>query len=42
MDTIHKFCDRAMFLKNGKVGKLGTPDEAIAAYVDFLGKQKSI
>ena len=41
MNTIHKFCDRAMFLKNGKVGKLGTPDEVIASYVDFLDTQKS-
>jgi lipopolysaccharide transport system ATP-binding protein len=40
MNTIRKFCDRAMFLKNGKVGKLGTPDEVISSYVDFLDKQK--
>jgi ABC-type polysaccharide/polyol phosphate transport system ATPase subunit len=42
MNTIHKYCDRALFLKNGKVDKIGTPDEAIASYVDFLDKYKSI
>lgn len=42
MNTIHKYCDRALFLKNGKVDKIGTPDEAIASYVDFLDKCKSI
>lgn len=42
MNTIHKYCDRALFLKNGKVDKIGTPDEAIASYVDFLDKSKSI
>jgi lipopolysaccharide transport system ATP-binding protein len=42
MDTIHKYCDRAMFLKHGKVDTIGTPDKVVAAYVDFLGKQKSI
>jgi lipopolysaccharide transport system ATP-binding protein len=40
MNTIHKFCDRAMFINNGKVGKLGTPDEVIASYVDLLDKEK--
>jgi lipopolysaccharide transport system ATP-binding protein len=42
MNTIHKFCDRALFLKDGKVEKIGTPDEAIASYVDFLDKDKSV
>ena len=35
MNTIHKYCDRALFLKDGKVDKIGTPDEAIASYVDL-------
>ena len=42
MNTIHKYCDRALFLKDGKVDKIGTPDEAIASYVDFLDKSKLI
>ena len=42
MNTIHKFCDRALFLKDGKVEKVGTTDEAIASYVDFLDKDKSV
>ena len=42
MNTIHKYCDRALFLKNGKVDKIGTPDDEIASYVDFLDKHKSI
>ena len=42
MNTIHKFCDRALFLKDGKVEKIGTTDEAIASYVDFLDKDKSV
>ena len=39
MAPIQDFCDRAMFLNCGRVGMIGTPDEAIASYVDFLGKQ---
>jgi len=36
MTSIRNFCDTAMFLKEGKVGKIGSPKEAIAAYVDYL------
>ena len=39
MAPIKDFCDRAMFLNGGKMAQIGTPDEAIASYVDFLGKQ---
>jgi len=39
MTPIKNFCDRAMFLNSGKVEIIGTPDEAITSYVDFLGKQ---
>ena len=42
MTPIKKMCDRAMHLNHGKVDKIGTPDEAIASYVDFLGKQNSM
>ena len=40
MTPIKNFCDRAMFLNSGKVEKIGTPQEAIDAYVDFLGKEE--
>ena len=36
MNTIHKYCDRALFLKDGKVDKIGTPDEAIASYLSLI------
>lgn len=41
MAPIKDFCDRAIFLNRGKVETIGTPDEAIASYVDFLGKQNT-
>ena len=40
MAPIKDFCDRAMFLNSGKVEKIGTPQEAIDAYIEFLGTQK--
>ena len=40
MNTIHKYCDRAMFLKHGKVDAIGTPDDVIAAYRAFLDTGK--
>ena len=39
MAPIKNFCDRVMFLNSGRAEIIGTPDEAIASYVDFLGKQ---
>ena len=39
MTPIKNFCDRVMFLNSGRAEIIGTPDEAIASYVDFLGKQ---
>jgi len=39
MTPIKDFCDRAMFLNSGKVKLIGTPDDAVAAYIDFLGQQ---
>jgi len=39
MAPIKDFCDRAMFLNRGKIDTIGTPDDAIASYVDYLGKQ---
>ena len=39
MAPIKNFCDRVMFLNSGRAEIIGTPDEAIASYIDFLGKQ---
>jgi len=39
MAPIKDFCDRVMFLNHGRVEIIGTPDETIASYVDYLGKQ---
>jgi lipopolysaccharide transport system ATP-binding protein len=39
MDPIKKICDKALFLNHGKIDTIGKPEEAISAYVDYLGKQ---
>jgi len=39
MTSIKNFCDRVMFLKDGKVGHIGTPEESISAYTEYLSKQ---
>ena len=40
MNSIKNFCDTVMFLKDGKVGNIGTPEESITAYVDYLAETK--
>ena len=40
MTPIKNFCDTVMFLKDGKVGNIGTPQESINAYVDYLAEKK--
>ena len=40
MTPVKNFCDRVMFFDSGKVQKIGTPDEAISAYVEHLEKLK--
>ena len=42
MGEVSKFCDTVMFLKEGKVGKIGSPAESIAAYQDYLAKHPGI
>ena len=42
MEEINKFCDTVMFLKEGKVGNIGSPEESIAAYQDYLAKHPGI
>ena len=42
MGEISKFCDTVMFLKEGKVGNIGSPAESIAAYQDYLAKHPEI
>jgi len=36
MKPIQNFCDRAMFLNKGKLQKIGTPDESINSYIEYL------
>lgn len=36
MGTIADICDRAMFLKDGKIGRIGDPDEVIGAYMEVM------
>jgi teichoic acid transport system ATP-binding protein len=42
MEEIKNFCDTALFLKEGKVGKIGPPAEAVAAYMDYLATHPQI
>ena len=42
MEPISKFCDTVMFLKEGKVGKIGSPEESIAAFQDYLSEHPEI
>ena len=42
MGEISSFCDTVLFLKEGKVGKIGSPAESIAAYQDYLTKHPEI
>ena len=42
MTEISNFCDTVMFLKEGKVGNIGSPAESIAAYQDYLAKHPGI
>ena len=42
MEPVRDLCDTAMFLKEGKVGKIGSPEQAISAYVDYLSKHPEI
>jgi lipopolysaccharide transport system ATP-binding protein len=40
MVPIKNFCDTVMFLKDGKIGNIGSPEESVSAYVDYLSTQK--
>ena len=42
MEPISKFCDTVMFLKEGKVGKIGSPEESITAFQDYLVEHPEI
>ena len=39
MDPIKKICNNAIFLNKGKIDTMGKPDEAIAAYINYLDQQ---
>ena len=41
MTSIKNFCDRVMFLKDGKVGHIGAPEESISAYIEYLSEQQA-
>lgn len=36
MNTITTLCDRALFLKDGKIGRIGDPDDVISAYMEAM------
>ena len=40
MEGIKNFCDTVMYLKQGKVGMVGSPKETFNAFLDSLEKQK--
>ena len=40
LTPIKNFCDRVMFLKDGKVGNIGSPEESVSAYIEYLSKKK--
>jgi len=42
MTPIKDFCDRAMFLNQGKVDSIGEPEKVINAYIDYLGKNPQL
>ena len=42
MGEISSFCDTVLFLKEGKVGKIGSPAESIAAFQDYLAEHPEI
>jgi len=40
MIAVKNFCDTVMFLKEGKVGNIGSPEESINAYEEYMSKNK--
>ena len=40
MEAVKNFCDTVMYLKQGKVGMVGSPEEAVNAFLGSLEKQK--
>ena len=42
MAEVSSFCDTVLFLKEGKVGKIGSPEESIAAFQDYLVEHPGI
>ena len=40
MTSVRNFCDTVMFLKEGKVGLIGSPQKSVDAYLDYLETQK--
>ena len=40
MNSVRDFCDTVMFLKEGKVGLIDSPQKSVDAYLDYLETQK--
>ena len=40
MIAVKNFCDNVMFLKEGKVGNIGSTEESINAYEEYMSKNK--
>ena len=40
MEGVQKFCDTVMYLKQGKVGMIGSPEETVNAFLASEEKQK--
>jgi ABC-type polysaccharide/polyol phosphate transport system ATPase subunit len=38
MSTIIEICDRAMFLKDGKIGGIGDPEDVISSYMEAMNE----
>src|ERR1700737_801645 len=42
MNTVHRFCHRAMLLERGKLEKIGEPDEVADAYLELNFRRRAI
>jgi len=42
LDQVRQFCDRVILLENGKIFKLGKPEEVIESYIKLMNKTKKL
>ena len=40
MEAVQRFCDTVMYLKQGKVGMIGSAEETVNVFMKSLEKQK--